>query len=60
MPISEGIPAPDFELLDDTGTPRRLIDYRGKAVILYFYPADDTPGCTKEACNFRDDYSDYQ
>jgi peroxiredoxin Q/BCP len=60
MPISEGIPATDFELLDDTGTPRRLIDYRGKAVILYFYPADDTPGCTKEACNFRDDYSDYQ
>ena len=60
MPISAGIPAPDFNLLDDTGTPRRLSDYRGQAVILYFYPADDTPGCTKEACNFRDDYSAYQ
>jgi peroxiredoxin Q/BCP len=60
MPISAGIPAPDFELLDDTGTLRRLRDYRGQIIILYFYPADDTPGCTKEACNFRDDYSDYQ
>jgi peroxiredoxin Q/BCP len=60
MPISAGIPAPDFEMLDDTGTLRRLRDYRGQNVILYFYPADDTPGCTKEACNFRDDYSDYQ
>jgi peroxiredoxin Q/BCP len=60
MPISVGVPAPDFELLDDIGTLRRLIDYRGQFVILYFYPADDTPGCTKEACNFRDDYSDYQ
>ena len=60
MPISEGIPAPDFELMDDTGSPRRLKDYRGQVVILYFYPADDTPGCTKEACNFRDDYSEYQ
>jgi peroxiredoxin Q/BCP len=60
MPISAGIPAPDFELLDDSGTTRHFRDYRGQAVILYFYPADDTPGCTKEACNFRDDYSDYQ
>jgi peroxiredoxin Q/BCP len=47
-------------LLDDTNTPRRLSDYRGKNVVLYFYPADDTPGCTKEACNFRDDYSAYE
>jgi thioredoxin-dependent peroxiredoxin len=60
MPISSGIPAPDFELLDDTSTPRKLSDYRGKNVVLYFYPADDTPGCTKEACNFRDDYSAYE
>ncbi|HEX6270312.1 MAG TPA: thioredoxin-dependent thiol peroxidase [Anaerolineales bacterium] len=60
MPISAGIPAPDFELLDDTNTPRKLSDYRGKNVVLYFYPADDTPGCTKEACNFRDDYSAYE
>jgi thioredoxin-dependent peroxiredoxin len=60
MPVAANIPAPDFELLDDTGVPRRLSDFRGKPVILYFYPADDTPGCTKEACNFRDDYSAYQ
>jgi len=60
MPISSGIPAPDFELLDDTNTPRKLSDYHGKNVVLYFYPADDTPGCTKEACNFRDDYSAYK
>jgi peroxiredoxin Q/BCP len=60
MAISAGIPAPDFELLDDTGTPRKLSDYRGRNVVLYFYPKDDTPGCTKEACNFRDDYSAYE
>jgi thioredoxin-dependent peroxiredoxin len=60
MPLSAGIPAPDFELLDDTNTPRKLSDFRGRNVILYFYPADDTPGCTKEACNFRDDYSAYE
>jgi peroxiredoxin Q/BCP len=60
MPISTGIPAPDFVALDENGFPRRLKDFHGKAVILYFYPADDTPGCTKEACNFRDDYSAYQ
>ena len=60
MPISTGIPAPEFEMLDDTGALRKLSDYRGKNVVLYFYPADDTPGCTKEACNFRDDYSAYE
>ena len=60
MPLTSGIPAPDFELSDDTNTPRRLSSYRGKPVILYFYPKDDTPGCTKEACNFRDDYSAYE
>ena len=60
MPLSAGIPAPDFELLDDTNAPRKLSDFRGKNVILYFYPEDDTPGCTKEACNFRDDYSAYE
>ena len=60
MPLPAGIPAPDFELLDDTNTPRKLSDFRGKNVILYFYPEDDTPGCTKEACNFRDDYSAYE
>ncbi len=60
MPISANVPAPDFELQDDTGTMRKLSSFRGQPVILYFYPADDTPGCTKEACNFRDDYSQYQ
>ncbi len=60
MPISAGIPAPDFELLDDQNQTRRLADFRGQCVVLYFYPKDDTPGCTKEACNFRDDYSAYE
>jgi peroxiredoxin Q/BCP len=60
MPLPAGVPAPDFELRDETNTPRKLSDFHGKNVILYFYPADDTPGCTKEACNFRDDYSDYE
>jgi peroxiredoxin Q/BCP len=60
MPLPAGIPAPDFELLDDTNISRKLSDFRGKKVVLYFYPADDTPGCTKEACNFRDDYSAYE
>jgi peroxiredoxin Q/BCP len=60
MPISAGIPAPEFEMLDDTNVMRKLSDFRGRKVLLYFYPADDTPGCTKEACNFRDDYSAYE
>ena len=60
MSISAGIPAPDFELVDDQNQTRRLADFRGQRVVLYFYPKDDTPGCTKEACNFRDDYSAYQ
>jgi peroxiredoxin Q/BCP len=59
MPISAGIPAPEFELADENGVTRRLADYRGQTVLLYFYPKDDTPGCTTEACNFRDDYSAY-
>jgi peroxiredoxin Q/BCP len=59
MSISEGIPAPDFIVLDENGTEQRLSNYRGQSVILYFYPKDDTPGCTLEACNFRDDYSAY-
>lgn len=57
MPIQAGIPAPDFELADETGQVRRFSDFRGQAVILYFYPKDDTPGCTTEACSFRDNYS---
>jgi peroxiredoxin Q/BCP len=59
MPISPGIPAPEFSLSDEAGIIRRLSDYHGRAVVLYFYPKDDTPGCTTEACNFRDDYSAY-
>lgn len=60
MPISAGNPAPEFELPDENGTLRKLSHYRGKNLVLYFYPKDDTPGCTTEACNFRDDYSQYQ
>jgi len=59
MLISTGSSAPDFILNDDTGATRRLSDYRGQNVVLYFYPKDDTPGCTTEACNFRDDYSEF-
>ncbi len=60
MSIPSGNPAPEFEMLDDANILRKLSDYRGKNVVLYFYPKDDTPGCTKEACNFRDDYSAYE
>lgn len=60
MPISAGGLAPDFSLPDENGEPHKLSDYRGKPVVLYFYPKDDTTGCTKEACGFRDDYSAYQ
>ena len=60
MPIQKGILAPDFELPDETGTLHRLSGFRGKPRVLYFYPKDDTPGCTTEACNFRDDYSAYK
>ena len=52
--------APSFELPDDTGKIHKLSDYKGKTVVLYFYPEDGTDGCTTEACNFRDDYSAYQ
>jgi peroxiredoxin Q/BCP len=60
MPITANTPAPDFTLFDETETERRLSDYRGRPVVLYFYPKDDTPGCTKEACSFRDDYGSYE
>ncbi|HPR34041.1 MAG TPA: thioredoxin-dependent thiol peroxidase [Anaerolineaceae bacterium] len=49
--------APNFELNDQSGQPHKLSDYIGKRVVLYFYPKDDTPGCTAEACSFRDNYS---
>lgn len=51
---------PDFELLDENEKKHRLSDYKGKPVLLYFYPKDDTPGCTTEACEFRDDYDEYE
>jgi peroxiredoxin Q/BCP len=56
----EGEPAPDFELTGDGGEKVRLGDFRGKPVVLYFYPKDDTPGCTKEACEFRDAYDEFR
>jgi peroxiredoxin Q/BCP len=46
MPIAAGIPAPEIKLLDDTNSPRKLSDYRGRNIVLYFYSADDTHGCT--------------
>ncbi|RRQ19890.1 peroxiredoxin [Guyparkeria sp. SCN-R1] len=53
-PLTVGEPAPAFTLPDQEGAPRSLADYRGDWVVLYFYPKDDTPGCTTEACSFRD------
>jgi peroxiredoxin Q/BCP len=52
--LAPGDPAPDFELLTETGEPLKLSSFRGKKVVLYFYPKADTPGCTREACDFRD------
>jgi peroxiredoxin Q/BCP len=52
--IDEGKKAPAFSLKDQDGNPHTLSDYAGKSVVLYFYPKDDTPGCTKESCDFRD------
>ena len=60
MSIAAQKTAPDFTLLDETGIARTLSSYRGQALILYFYPKDDTPGCTTEACKFRDDYSAFE
>lgn len=56
--LQEGTIAPDFTLLADGGSEVTLSDYRGKKVVLYFYPKDNTSGCTTEACNFRDDHSE--
>ena len=58
--IAEGRKAPDFTLADTEGRLVSLSDFKGKDVIVYFYPKDDTPGCTKEACGFRDFWRDLQ
>ena len=58
--LQVGDPAPDFTLPTTDGTPFHLAGQRGRALVLYFYPKDDTPGCTAEACSFRDQYQDFQ
>jgi thioredoxin-dependent peroxiredoxin len=58
--LKEGDMAPDFTTRDERGQTVRLSDLRGQRVVLYFYPKDDTPGCTKEACSFRDQSQDYK
>jgi peroxiredoxin Q/BCP len=58
--VEEGKPAPDFELKSDSGETVKLSDLRGKQVVLYFYPKDDTPGCTTQACGIRDAYSEFE
>jgi peroxiredoxin Q/BCP len=58
--VEEGKPAPDFELENDSGERVRLSDLRGKTVVLYFYPRDNTPGCTKQACGIRDVWDSFR
>jgi peroxiredoxin Q/BCP len=58
--IEEGKPAPDFELESDSGETVKLSDLRGKPVVLYFYPKDDTPGCTRQACGIRDAWGEFE
>jgi len=58
--VEEGKPAPEFELHSDTGESVKLSDLRGKPVVLYFYPKDDTPGCTTQACGIRDAYAEFE
>ena len=58
--LAPGDPAPDFAAKNQDGKIVHLSDFHGKPVLLYFYPKDDTPGCTKEACTFRDEYSKFQ
>jgi peroxiredoxin Q/BCP len=60
MMLKEGDIAPDFSTRDEKGNPVRLSDFRGQKVVLYFYPKDDTPGCTKEACSLRDNFSSFE
>ena len=58
--LAEGDPAPDFTLTSDSGDSVRLSDLRGKPVVLYFYPKDDTPGCTTQACGIRDAFGEFE
>ncbi|UIE39338.1 thioredoxin-dependent thiol peroxidase [Leptodesmis sichuanensis] len=60
MALKIGDPAPDFSLPDANGKIFKLADLKGQRVVLYFYPRDNTPGCTKEACAFRDSYAEFQ
>jgi peroxiredoxin Q/BCP len=60
MALAVGTVAPNFTTTDDEGKTIALSDFQGKVVVLYFYPKDDTPGCTKEAQSFRDNYAEYQ
>ncbi|MEH1967994.1 MULTISPECIES: peroxiredoxin [unclassified Nostoc] len=60
MPLAVGTDAPAFTAKDTNGNTVSLSDFAGKTVVLYFYPKDDTPGCTKQACSFRDAQSQYQ
>ena len=60
MPISVGEPAPEFSLSDENGKMHSLSQYRGQKIVVYFYPKDDTPGCTKEACGIRDEFSSFE
>jgi thioredoxin-dependent peroxiredoxin len=57
--LQEGSKAPDFDLADDSGEKTKLSSFSGKKVVLYFYPKDETPGCTVEACGFRDAYDEF-
>ena len=58
--VEQGEPAPDFDLTSDAGEQVRLSTFRGKPVVLYFYPRDDTPGCTAQACGIRDAYGEFE
>jgi len=58
--LEEGQPAPGFELTSDSGEQVKLSDFRGKPIVLYFYPKSDTPGCTAQACGIRDVYSEFE
>jgi peroxiredoxin Q/BCP len=60
MTLEKGDLAPDFTLADQHGESHRLSDYQGQWVLVYFYPRDDTPGCTKEACAIRDNFAEFQ